>query len=143
MGRGRPRERGREKGERQRGRERGSEGDGKEGERRRDSHLHPGPPPATWSALPERRGAGSERDARRRPGARGRPGAGCARALPAAPRTRRGTPAPRAPRRWRGRPHPPLRTPAPLAGQLGSPGKREKARQSRHLGNFSPSPGNS
>lgn len=55
---GEPRERGRwgegdpgkeggrkEKGSRERGRERGSEGDGKEGERRRDSHLHPGPPP--------------------------------------------------------------------------------------------------
>lgn len=64
--------------------------------------------------------------------ARGRPGAGCARALPAAPRAKRGTPAGRVGGRRRPFPY------ARRTGQLGFPGKREKAKQKQTLGELFP-----
>lgn len=122
------------------GRERGRRGP-TEGERegRAGAHICTAAPTRHLERAAQGRGAWTRVDAGQRQGAPGAAvGAGLcrrgvrARALPAAPRARRGTPGLWAPRRRR--PLPPAR----LARQPGSPGEREKARRRQPLGELFP-----
>lgn len=110
------------------------------GEGHRDLHLNPWPPPATRSALHRAEAPGSERDARPRSGR----GAGLVRGARA-----------RAPSRAPSQARDPgcrgstaglggAGGPSPTHGRPGSWALQANARKrgrSRHLGNFSPSPG--
>lgn len=123
----------------------GEPGRGKEtGETRGERGAGPcicvlGPQPPPGARCPEQ---GTWKRVGRPAAARalGRPGAGCARALPAAPQARRGTPAGGSGTAGLGD----AGTPSPTRGGQGSwafQTKMRKRGRSRHLGNFSPSPG--